>query len=130
MSTSRKALKLVSILFIVLGIGTVALGTLGITSAQVPKGFDKADVMLYTVMMIAGGVLDVAIGIFGIRGANDPAKSTPIYAVSIIEVLYSITELGLSAFSGGADLDGIMNVAFAVLLFVLAKNVHGERAVH
>ena len=102
----------------------------GITSTQVPKGFDKADVMLYTVMMIAGGVLDVAIGIFGIRGANDPAKSTPIYAVSIIEVLYSITELGLSAFSGGADLDGIMNVAFAVLLFVLAKNVHGERAVH
>ena len=130
MSTSRKALKLVSILFIVLGIGTVALGTLGITSTQVPKGFDKADVMLYTVMMIAGGVLDVAIGIFGIRGANDPAKSTPIYAVSIIEVLYSITELGLSAFSRGADLDGIMNVAFAVLLFVLAKNVHGERAVH
>ena len=134
MTGSQKAIKIISIILIVVGIvaliaglltfaGGMALVGAGAEASSIDQQFYVSSAGLFFVLG-AGALIS---GIFGLRGAKDPRKIGPFFVFSIIGLVLSILNLIISLTSGVSDLttigSNIVSVALLIGCVVLANKV-------
>ncbi len=120
-SGSQKALRVLSIVLIVLGAAGALMGiaVLALGIASFSTGVDSmmeigdaqlpASVGLVTlgVASLIGSALDLLVGIFGLRGAKNPEKMKPFFVLCVICGVIALIGLVTSAIRGTLGSDGL-----------------------
>ena len=128
MSNSRKALKIISFIYFILGILSAGMGIVALLA-----GFTAGDIegstVISCIVVIASGIVEIAAAVFGIRAANNPAKAGIVWIWSIVCLVCSVISLLLTLpFLGGTgssapDFTGLIA---SIIYFALATRVKKE----
>ena len=70
MSSNRKVLKVMSIIYLLGGIFSIAAGALALTAAS---GDASGDLSVYSVVVIVMGIVEIIAAVLGIRASNHPS---------------------------------------------------------
>ena len=73
MSAARKTLKILALIYFVLGIASLVIGIAGIATGKLESTYGS-NAMLAAVVLVAKGVIDLGAGVAGIKGANKPSQ--------------------------------------------------------
>lgn len=149
MSGSQHALKVISILVIIVAIISAILGIVAFvyvgsgdpstqTTAATVEGvtFTAGEgAALIGVMGIISGIVDLFVGIMGVRGANNPAHIGAFWVIALIGVIFEAIELILTIVSmtqGSATWHTLGNAAISLatvgVCFWLANNIKKQGA--
>ncbi len=142
MSGSRKAIKILAIISIVVGViyalfgimmcvGAPFLASSSVASANNEAISTSLAVSLIAFITIITAIVYILVGALGVRGANDPSKIGPFKIICYIDVV--VTVLGcIGTIIGGTDgwLDPIahcvLGLIIPVVLIVLCNNAQEE----
>lgn len=147
MSGSQKALKVISILVIILAVISIIFGlvfvayvasgdstvsqSMGVQGVDMTNGQGAA---LLAGITIVSGFIDLIVGIFGVRGANNPQKIGAFWVIALIGVIFEVVELVLTIVSmvqGTADWSMLSSSALSLAIvgvaFWLANNIKKDR---
>ena len=75
MSFTRKTLKILALIYFVLGIASLVTAGVGIATGGLDSTYGSY-ATLAAVVLIAKGLVDLAAGVAGIKGANKPSQVT------------------------------------------------------
>lgn len=116
MSFTRKTLKILALIYFVLGIASLVIGIAGIATGKFESTYGP-NAMLATVVLVAKGLIDLAAGVAGIKGANKPSQVDGAFKLGIVAALATIAQaaLTLPAFGG----DAINYGAFVIVVYDL-----------
>lgn len=116
MSAARKTLKILALIYLVLGIASLIMGIAGIATGKLESTYGS-NAMLAAVVIIAKGVVDLAAGVAGIKGANKPSQVDGAFKLGIVAAIATIAQavLTLPAFGG----DAINFGAFVIVVYDL-----------
>ncbi len=116
MSFTRKTLKILALIYFVLGIASLVIGIAGIATDKFESTYGS-NAMLAAVVIIAKGVVDLAAGVAGIKGANKPSQVDGAFKLGIVAAIATIAQavLTLPAFGG----DAINYGAFVLVVYDL-----------
>ncbi len=116
MSAARKTLKILALIYFVLGIASLVIGIAGIATGKLESTYGP-NAMLATVVLVAKGVVDLAAGVAGIKGANKPSQVGGAFKLGIVAAIATIAQavLTLPAFGG----DAINYGAFVIVVYDL-----------
>lgn len=116
MSAARKTLKILALIYFVLGIASLAIGIAGIATGKFESTYGP-NAMLATVVLVAKGLIDLAAGVAGIKGANKPSQVGGAFKLGIVAAIATIAQavLTLPAFGG----DAINYGAFVIVVYDL-----------
>ena len=116
MSFTRKTLKILALIYFVLGIASLVIGIAGIATGKLESTYGS-NAMLAAVVIIAKGLIDLAAGVAGIKGANKPSQVGGAFKLGIIAAVATIAQavLTLPAFGG----DAINYGAFVIVVYDL-----------
>ena len=127
MSTARKTLKILALIYFVLGIASLVIGIAGIATGKFESTYGPY-AMLATVVLVAKGVVDLAAGVAGIKGANKPSQVDGAFKLGIVAAIATIAQavLTLPAFGGDAINFGAFVIVVYDLFFV--QQAHAVKA--
>lgn len=127
MSTARKTLKILALIYFVLGIASLVIGIAGIATGKFESTYGPY-AMLATVVLVAKGVVDLAAGVAGIKGANKPSQVDGAFKLGIVAAIATIAQavLTLPAFGGDAINYGAFVIVVYDLFFV--QQAHDVKA--
>lgn len=116
MSAARKTLKILALIYFVLGIASLVIGIAGIATGKFESTYGPY-AMLATVVLVAKGLIDLAAGVAGIKGANKPSQVGGAFKLGIVAAIATIAQavLTLPAFGG----DAINFGAFVIVVYDL-----------
>ena len=116
MSYTRKTLKILALIYFVLGIASLVIGIAGIATGKFESTYGP-NAMLATVVLVAKGLIDLAAGVAGIKGANKPSQVGGAFKLGIVAAIATIAQavLTLPAFGG----DAINYGAFVIVVYDL-----------
>ena len=116
MSFTRKTLKILALIYFVLGIASLVIGIAGIATGKFESTYGPY-AMLATVVLVAKGLIDLAAGVAGIKGANKPSRVGGAFKLGIVAAIATIAQavLTLPAFGG----DAINYGAFVIVVYDL-----------
>lgn len=116
MSYTRKTLKVLALIYFVLGIASLVIGIAGIATGKFESTYGP-NAMLATVVLVAKGLIDLAAGVAGIKGANKPSQVGGAFKLGIVAAIATIAQavLTLPAFGG----DAINYGAFVIVVYDL-----------
>lgn len=116
MSFTRKTLKILALIYFVLGIASLVMGIAGIATGKLESTYGS-NAMLAAVVLVAKGVVDLAAGVAGIKGANKPSQVDGAFKLGIVAAIATIAQavLTLPAFGG----DAINFGAFVIVVYDL-----------
>ncbi|RHC28328.1 MULTISPECIES: hypothetical protein [unclassified Collinsella] len=116
MSFTRKTLKILALIYFVLGIASLVIGIAGIATGKFESTYGPY-AMLATVVLVAKGLIDLAAGVAGIKGANKPSQVGGAFKLGIVAAIATIAQavLTLPAFGG----DAINYGAFVIVVYDL-----------
>ena len=116
MSFTRKTLKILALIYFVLGIASLVIGIAGIATGKFESTYGS-NAMLAAAVIIAKGLIDLAAGVAGIKGANKPSQVDGAFKLGIVAAVASIAQavLTLPAFGG----DAINFGAFVIVVYDL-----------
>lgn len=116
MSFTRKTLKILALIYFVLGIASLVMGIAGIATGKLESTYGS-NAMLAAVVLVAKGVVDLAAGVAGIKGANKPSQVDGAFKLGIVAAIATIARavLTLPAFGG----DAINFGAFVIVVYDL-----------
>lgn len=116
MSAARKTLKILALIYFVLGIASLIMGIAGIATGKLESTYGSS-AMLAAAVIIAKGVVDLAAGVAGIKGANKPSQVDGAFKLGIVAAIATIAQavLTLPAFGG----DAINYGAFVIVVYDL-----------
>lgn len=116
MSAARKTLKILALIYFVLGIASLVMGIAGIATGKFESTYGP-NAMLATVVLVAKGLIDLAAGVAGIKGANKPSQVGGAFKLGIVAAIATIAQavLTLPAFGG----DAINYGAFVIVVYDL-----------
>lgn len=116
MSAARKTLKILALIYFVLGIASLIIGIAGIATGKLESTYGS-NAMLAAAVIIAKGVVDLAAGVAGIKGANKPSQVDGAFKLGIVAAIATIAQavLTLPAFGG----DAINFGAFVIVVYDL-----------
>lgn len=139
MSGSQKALKVISIIMIVMAVIGVGFGALMMGGSQADSltgSFEvngsaidlRSGVLAVGFVIAISAVVNLIIGICGLIGASNPQKIGPFLVLSIVGVVwYGFNFIsGLVLGSGGSGY--VLNLILVVVCLVLALNIRKLRA--
>ena len=128
--TSKKMLKALGIINLVLGIIFVIIGVLaagvviGISSnSSIPNNYS-----FLVILIVAIGVISIMAGCLDIRAAKDTSKIMPAWIFSIIGLIYSCVNLCLSIAQNAINdpisvLSLLLSIILSVFTFIAANAV-------
>ena len=130
-TSSQKALKVLSIIGIVVGAIIAVFGILltvganGFAMSQASSSGAGVAVLgtIGGVVLIVAGAFDIVVGAFGVRGANDPSKIGVFWVLCIIGIVFNALGLIMEATSSGVSASSLIGTLFVVVLFILANNI-------
>lgn len=127
MSAARKTLKILALIYFVLGIASLVIGIAGIATGKLESTYGP-NAMLVAVVIIAKGLIDLAAGVAGIKGANKPSQVGGAFKLGIIAAVATIAQavLTLPAFGGDAINYGAFVIVVYDLFFV--QQAHDVKA--
>ena len=127
MSAARKTLKILALIYFVLGIASLVIGIAGIATGKLESTYGP-NAMLAAVVIIAKGLIDLAAGVAGIKGANKPSQVGGAFKLGIIAAVATIAQsvLTLPAFGGDAINYGAFVIVVYDLFFV--QQAHDVKA--
>ena len=116
MSFTRKTLKILALIYFVLGIASLVIGIAGIATGKFDSTYGS-NAMLAAAVIIAKGLIDLAAGVAGIKGANKPSQVGGAFKLGIVAAIATIAQavLTLPAFGG----DAINYGAFVIVVYDL-----------
>lgn len=116
MSFTRKTLKILALIYFVLGIASLVMGIAGIATGKFESTYGS-NAMLAAAVIIAKGLIDLAAGVAGIKGANKPSQVGGAFKLGIVAAIATIAQavLTLPAFGG----DAINYGAFVIVVYDL-----------
>ncbi|RGV45369.1 hypothetical protein [Collinsella sp. AF14-35] len=119
MSAARKTLKILALIYFVLGIASLVMGIAGIATGKLESTYGS-NAMLAAVVLVAKGVVDLAAGVAGIKGANKPSQVDGAFKLGIVAAIATIARavLTLPAFGGDAINFGAFVIVVYDLLFI------------
>lgn len=121
----RKGLKVVSMLMLILGIVTVAVGVLsaGLLSNSGDGGTEvKALIGLTVILAVVGGVLDIIGGWLGLRAAKRSYKATGAIVFGFLALAAGIASVVLEV-----NVQNICACVIPLVYFVCAVGVKTKR---
>lgn len=127
MSAARKTLKILALIYFVLGIASLVIGIAGIATGKLESTYGS-NAILAAAVIIAKGLIDLAAGVAGIKGANKPSQVGGAFKLGIIAAVATIAQavLTLPAFGGDAINYGAFVIVVYDLFFV--QQAHDVKA--
>lgn len=127
MSAARKTLKILALIYFVLGIASLIMGIAGIATGKLESTYGS-NAMLAAAVIIAKGVVDLAAGVAGIKGANKPSQVDGAFKLGIVAAVATLAKavLTLPALSGSAVNIGAFVLVVYDLFFV--QQAHAVKA--
>lgn len=127
MSAARKTLKILALIYFVLGIASLVIGIAGIVTGNFGSAYGS-NATLAAVVVIVKGLVDVAAGVAGIKGANKPSQVDGAFKLGIVAAIATIAQavLTLPALGGSS----VNNVAFVIVVYDLffVQQAHAVKA--
>ena len=116
MSFTRKTLKILALIYFVLGIASLVIGIAGVATGKLESTYGS-NAMLAAAVIIAKGLIDLAAGVAGIKGANKPSQVDGAFKLGIVAAVATLAQavLTLPAFGG----DAINFGAFVIVVYDL-----------
>lgn len=127
MSFTRKTLKILALIYFVLGIASLVIGIAGIATGMLESTYGS-NAMLAAAVIIAKGLIDLAAGVAGIKGANKPSQVDGAFKLGIVAAVATLAQavLTLPAFGGDAINYGAFVIVVYDLFFV--QQAHDVKA--
>ena len=127
MSFTRKTLKILALIYFVLGIASLVIGIAGIATGKLESSYGS-NAMLAAAVIIAKGLIDLAAGVAGIKGANKPSQVDGAFKLGIVAAVATLAQavLTLPAFGGDAINYGAFVIVVYDLFFV--QQAHDVKA--
>lgn len=127
MSAARKTLKILALIYFVLGIASLIMGIAGIATGKLESTYGS-NAMLAAAVIIAKGVVDLATGVAGIKGANKPSQVDGAFKLGIVAAVATLAKavLTLPALGGSAVNIGAFVLVVYDLFFV--QQAHAVKA--
>lgn len=127
MSFTRKTLKILALIYFVLGIASLVIGIAGIATGKLESTYGS-NAMLAAAVIIAKGLIDLAAGVAGIKGANKPSQVDGAFKLGIVAAVATLAQavLTLPAFGGDAINYGAFVIVVYDLFFV--QQAHDVKA--
>lgn len=127
MSFTRKTLKILALIYFVLGIASLVIGIAGIATGKLESTYGS-NAMLAAAVIIAKGLIDLAAGVAGIKGANKPSQVDGAFKLGIVAAVATLAQavLTLPAFDGDAINYGAFVIVVYDLFFV--QQAHDVKA--
>lgn len=127
MSFTRKTLKILALIYFVLGIASLVIGIASIATGKFESTYGS-NAMLAAVVIIAKGLVDLAAGVAGIKGANKPSQVDGAFKLGIVAAVATLAQavLTLPAFGGDAINFGAFVIVVYDLFFV--QQAHAVKA--
>lgn len=127
MSAARKTLKILALIYFVLGIASLVIGIAGIETGKLESTYGS-NAMLAAAVIIAKGLIDLAAGVAGIKGANKPSQVDGAFKLGIVAAVATLAQavLTLPAFGGDAINYGAFVIVVYDLFFV--QQAHDVKA--
>lgn len=116
MSYTRKTLKVLALIYFVLGIASLVIAGVGIAKGSLDSTYGS-NAMLAAAVLVIKGLIDLAAGVAGIKGANKPSQVDGAFKLGIVAAIATIAQavLTLPAFGG----DAINFGAFVIVVYDL-----------
>ena len=89
MSFTRKTLKILALIYFVLGIASLVIGIAGIATGKFESTYGS-NAMLAAAVIIAKGLIDLAAGVAGIKGANKPSQVDGAFKLGIVAAVATL----------------------------------------
>lgn len=127
MSAARKTLKILALIYFVLGIASLVIGIADIATGKFESTYGP-NAMLAAAVIIAKGLIDLAAGVAGIKGANKPSQVDGAFKLGIVAAVATLAQavLTLPAFGGDAINFGAFVIVVYDLFFV--QQAHAVKA--
>lgn len=127
MGFTRKTLKILALIYFVLGIASLVIGIAGIATGKLESTYGS-NAMLAAAVIIAKGLIDLAAGVAGIKGANKPSQVDGAFKLGIVAAVATLAQavLTLPAFGGDAINYGAFVIVVYDLFFV--QQAHDVKA--
>lgn len=127
MSSARKTLKILALIYFVLGIASLVIAGVGIARGSLDSTYGS-NAMLAAVVLVAKGVVDLAAGVAGIKGANKPSQVDGAFKLGIVAAVATLVQavLTLPALGGSAINIGAFVIVVYDLFFV--QQAHAVKA--
>ena len=127
MSSARKTLKILALVYFVLGIAALVIAGVGIATGKLVSTYGS-NAILAAVVIIAKGLVDLAAGVAGIKGANKPSQVDGAFKLGIIAAAATLLQavLTLPALGGDAINFGAFVIVVYDLFFV--QQAHAVKA--
>ena len=127
MSFTRKTLKILALIYFVLGIASLVTAGVGIATGGLDSTYGS-HATLAAVVLIAKGLIDLAAGVAGIKGANKPSQVDGAFKLGIVAAIATIAQamLTLPALGGSS----VNIVAFVIVVYDLffVQQAHAIKA--
>lgn len=119
MSAARKTLKILALIYFVLGIASLVIGIAGVATGKLESTYGS-NAMLAATVVIAKGLIDLAAGVAGIKGANKPSQVDGAFKLGIVAAVATLVQavLTLAALGGSAVNSGAFVIVVYNLFFV------------
>ena len=116
MSAARKTLKILALIYFVLGIASLVIGIASIATGKFESVYGS-NAMLAAVVVIIKGLVDFAAGVAGIKGANKPSQVDGAFKLGIVAAAATLLQavLTLPALGGSS----VNIVAFVIVVYDL-----------
>ena len=82
MSYARKTLKILALIYFVLGIASLVIAGVGIARGSLDSTYGP-NAMLAAAVLVIKGLVDLAAGVAGIKGANKPSQVDGAFKLGI-----------------------------------------------
>lgn len=127
MSSARKTLKILALVYFVLGIASLVIAGVGIAQGSLDSTYGT-NAMLAAVVLVAKGIVDLTTGVAGIKGANKPSQVDGAFKLGIVAAIATIAQavLTLPALGGSS----VNIVAFVIVVYDLffIQQTHAVKA--
>lgn len=127
MSSARKTLKILALVYFVLGIASLVIAGVGIAQGSLDSTYGT-NAVLAAVVLVAKGIVDLAAGVAGIKGANKPSQVDGAFKLGIVAATATLVQavLTLPALGGSAINIGAFVIVVYDLFFV--QQAHAVKA--
>ena len=116
MSAARKTLKILALIYFVLGIASLVIGIAGIATDNFGSAYGS-NATLAAVVVIVKGLVDLAADVAGIKGANKPSQVDGAFKLGIVAAVATIAQAVLTLPALGGS--NVNIVAFIIVVYDL-----------
>lgn len=127
MSAARKTLKILALIYFVLGIVSLVIGIAGIATGNLDSTYGS-NAIPAAVVLVAKGLIDLAAGVAGIKGANKPSQVDGAFKLGIVAAIATLVQAALTLPALGGSSVNI--VAFVIVVYDLffVQQAHAVKA--